>query len=144
MSSICSYVFGHYSTYNFEPTGIGVFTGLQSYILNLYSIMSTYFLWFNQSFLFIWSLLISIPKIKFVATRSFISNWDDNWDFTPLIISLLFPINRISSTYNNKITKWSLTCLKYMQWSYLLRINPSPNIWVLNFWYHILGDYLRP
>jgi len=63
MSSSYSYVLGHYSANNFTPTRIGTFTDLLSCILKLYSIILTYFLWFNQSFFFSWSLLISMPKI---------------------------------------------------------------------------------
>jgi len=47
MSSSTSFVLGHYSENNLTPTGIVTFTSLLSCILNLYSIVSTYFLWFN-------------------------------------------------------------------------------------------------
>src|ERR1700733_12907034 len=49
-SSSC--VLGHCLADNLTPTGTGTFMGLLSCILNLWSIVSTYFLWFNHSFLF--------------------------------------------------------------------------------------------
>jgi len=58
MSSSSSYALGHYSTDNFTQAGIGIFTGLLSCTLNLYNIVSTYFLWFNKRFLFARSILI--------------------------------------------------------------------------------------
>ena len=101
---------GHDSTYNFTTTWIGTLTALLSCMLNLYSIVSTYFLWFKPIFLFAQSLLISIPRMKFTATRSFMSNSEDRWDFISFITCLFFTIINMSSTYSTMLMKWSPIC----------------------------------
>ena len=85
ISSSSSHVLGQCSTDNFKPIGIGTLIDLLSYMLNLCSSVSIYFIWFKQIIMFAQYLIISIPRMKFTALRYFISNLEDNWDFTSFI-----------------------------------------------------------
>ena len=127
-SSSC--VFGNWPTYKFTPTGIGTLTELLLCMLNIYSIVSISVLPSQHIFLFAWSVLISIPRMKFAVSRSF--------------LYFLFPINNMPSKYNTILMKWLPTHLEYTQWSTLPLTNPNPSMYVSNFWYHILGDLFRP
>ena len=143
MSYSSSCVLGHCSIDNFTPTGIGTLTGLLSCMLNLFSTISTYFLWFNQIIMFAWSLLIFIPKWSFQHPDPSCQIWRTTENSPPLnifVVSNQQHVINIQYYVNEVITNLFgvYTVINF------LFTNPNPSIYVSNFWYHILGDCFRP
>ena len=82
MYSISFYVLVHYSLDNLTPIGIRTITNLHSCVLKWFKIISTYLLWLNWIFLPTRSHFTSIPRMKWVALKSFILKLEYSCNFT--------------------------------------------------------------